>query len=272
MLNPISSKILIKSVGNMHAQSDSKFLSCLRELVELAEKLNDALVDKKETFDDNDMRNEHAFVAHFHQRTLRYAESIVVLTNRGFLLESVVIARVLLEGMFVFVGYLRDRSLAHDWHLFSVHEDYHKARRRAGPSSANKLMDGYKNKFGAVIEEAEQAFSASRKNKLVRFDASKRWYLENNLRTLVEKQADADLMEFYDVLYRDFSEPMHWTITGVLYGDSYINLGLAVAFDTLFIVSKVADERYELGFGARLTDLYEKSKKVSGSLFKAPTS
>ena len=254
----------------MRAEYDYKLLNCLQDCVLLAEKIGYALIDKKDTFDNNDDRNEYAFIVHFHQRTMRYAESILFLTNQGFLHESVVIARVILEGMFLFGAYLNDRTLAHDWHLYRVHEDYHKELRRAGEPSATKLIDDYKMKFGAVIEEAEEEFStlSKEKDKRVKFNKKQRWYKQNNLRSLVEKNANFE--EFYKVLYHDFSQLTHWTISGVLDGDTYINPAIVVAFDTLFIMSKEADEKYELGFDAELVDLYRTTEETSSLVFSRP--
>jgi Family of unknown function (DUF5677) len=251
----------------MRSDYDHNLLNCLQDFVILAEMIDDVLVEQKDFFDDNADINEHAFVAHFHQRTLRYAESIVFLTSHGFLHESVVIARVILEGMFLFGAYLEDRALSHYWHLYAVHEDYHKEFRRADERSATKLMDDYKKRFGAVIEEAEAEFStlSKKKGKHVMFDKKQRWYKQSNIFSLVEKKTD--FKGLYKVLYRDFSQPIHWTITGMLDGDTHINPGLVVAFDTLFLMSKEADKKYDLGFDAKLKEVYRTMEEIVSSVF-----
>ena len=235
---PMKKSKLLKKENN----PDPSLIKFTQDLICISQKIEKKISEYrlKDSLDDD------FFIYHFFQRTLKYAQSIILLIQSQHYHEGVIIARNILEGMFYFQAYIDDTSISQKWRLYCLYEDYRKAIINQGEGEAEQLLSEYEKIFGKEkIEEIKKMFDFGEK--------IQNWHKAKNIRKLIK---NPDLKNLYNV-YHDFSQVTHWTPTGVIGGSLNINASITVSFQGLYQISKFVNDKYKLQFENDLKMTYK---------------
>ena len=249
---------------------ESKLLPHLKELVALAKDVERQFLTECSKESKGKQKKSNFFVYHFLHRTISYCESFALLVENEFYHEAILVARTVLEGLIYFEHYRSEHhDLADKWGFFVFYEDFASTVNYIQHFTIRKWRQDSVGEYGAALmERFEEEFGFNFPVETLR------WYRGSSLPDLINKIKDKKLRrqirDYYDVVYGEFSQIIHWSPSGVIGGNVNILIALTAALDALFEMSREADKKYKLGFDERIRRLRADVEKTSSDIVPAP--
>jgi hypothetical protein len=250
----------------MTRDDEIKLLQVLEGHIKLAKEVEQKFLENCPKESQESQRKNNFFVFHFLNRTISYCESIRLLVEKRFYHEAIILARTVLEGLIYFEVYCSHHDLADKWGFFVFYEDCASSLTYIKNFTVRKWKQESAKKFdAAIVDRAEQEFGLYFPLQMQRWHKSKGG-LPDLINQIEDKQLMRQLREFYDVLYNEFSQIVHWSPSGVIGGALDVLVALAIACDAVSEMSKEADKKYALGFDNRIKELRELRSRASSTI------